>query len=402
MKYDHLLGLIKKRPIIRNFAVTQVSCDTSTGTQDITISGFGTPVAAIFFVVPCATNGGTNAFLCRSYGLTDGTSDYGAFAYAAEGGNGTFGSASSSSYCVYFREDSGGSIKTAQFDSFITDGVRIDWTSAPTSGWKLACVLVGGNIGSSDVYAGTVASPSSGATTDVTSVGFQPDLTLTFCLSDFNVISFGVRDRANATNYGISHGSNTFTQTELGVFNNRVGSRAAFNVLFQDAVYLNSEDSSGFSITDDGVGLSGVSGNHYYLCIKLPTGSSVKSVGETVPTSTGNHDTTTAGFGPDFCIAAHSMNNSALSSFKSDSTANASSIEIYDGISECSIGVAYNANSYPYSCLSYVDDNFYLRNDTNSVNASANSSFLSNGIRRNYTSVTNGSTRYGWVFFHKT
>ena len=56
-------------------AVTRVACNTSTGNQDITISGLGwTPKLAVFYLSYADTDGTLAAHSCMSVGFFDGTS----------------------------------------------------------------------------------------------------------------------------------------------------------------------------------------------------------------------------------------------------------------------------------------------------------------------------------------
>lgn len=57
-----------------NIRVTKVACNTGTGDQDITISGFGTPKAALFILSKAGTDDASaigDAWLAM--GATDGT-----------------------------------------------------------------------------------------------------------------------------------------------------------------------------------------------------------------------------------------------------------------------------------------------------------------------------------------
>ena len=57
-------------------AVTRAALRTTTGTQDFTVTGFGTPKCAIFFVTSAVTDATEAAGLNWSMGATDGTNQW--------------------------------------------------------------------------------------------------------------------------------------------------------------------------------------------------------------------------------------------------------------------------------------------------------------------------------------
>jgi len=154
--------------------VTRVACNTSTGTQDITVSGFGTPVAAMF-VLARATTEDTNADSSGlSVGFTDGTlmrvmalSDNDAAATMETD------KAYQTTDVILMLDPSAGTLEgSAHFDSWITDGVRIDWDDAVPSAYLLVVYLFGGTDVTAYVNHATMNSASD---VDVTDPGFAFD-----------------------------------------------------------------------------------------------------------------------------------------------------------------------------------------------------------------------------------
>src|SRR4030065_1189114 len=134
---------------------TRVACNTSTGTQDITISGCGTPKAARFTLVRAATDGTAANHAVISYGFTDGTRQF-AISFEDENALATTETYQAKSSALVVRIGNGGADGTlegsAEFSAWITDGVRIDWTDAPDAAYLLIVDLFGGTDLS--VYAG--------------------------------------------------------------------------------------------------------------------------------------------------------------------------------------------------------------------------------------------------------
>lgn len=161
--------------------VTRVACNTSTGTQDITVSGFGTPKAALFICSVGVTDGTAAADLNMSIGAATGVSNEWCLSVSAENGVGTtstFGT-TDSDRCVRINNAGSSSVDgEAEFSAFITDGVRINWTNAPSAAWLLTVVLFGGSDLSAHANNAALGNSTDNAV-DVTAPGFEPTLVIT-------------------------------------------------------------------------------------------------------------------------------------------------------------------------------------------------------------------------------
>jgi hypothetical protein len=176
--------------------VTSVAAKTTTGTQDITISGFGTPVAAIFVMSRGVSNGTAAVHSNLSIGFTDGTNER-VMTSNDEDAQATSDSArlldaTTEVITMTAEGDSATTIATASFSSWITDGVQINWGTVTGDGERLMVILFGGTDMSAKVGSTTMtATPE-----DETGVGFQPDVVLTLWADassgpDDHQISFG-------------------------------------------------------------------------------------------------------------------------------------------------------------------------------------------------------------------
>ena len=138
-----------------------VAANTSTGTQDFTVAGFGTPKGAIFLVSYGTANGTAVNHAMLSVGFTDGTRQRAIgirVENAVVGGSDT-GNIESSTACILTALNSADTTDgVATFDSWITDGVRVNWTDAPPSAYLVTCILFGGS-GVSNVYVDDFTTP---------------------------------------------------------------------------------------------------------------------------------------------------------------------------------------------------------------------------------------------------
>ncbi|MBS0150455.1 MAG: hypothetical protein JSR31_05895 [Nitrospira sp.] len=162
-----------------DIAVVQQAARTTTGTQDFTSAGFGTPKAAMCLVGFGATSGTSVSHGGFAIGFTDGTNQNVTSARTKNGVTTTVAGRRSDTTDVLLLADQDATvILRAQFSSWITDGVRLNYSVAPGTAYQVSCTLFGGS-GISQAYVNTVSTPSTVDTsTTVSSVGFQPDVIL--------------------------------------------------------------------------------------------------------------------------------------------------------------------------------------------------------------------------------
>lgn len=157
------------------FRATRVAALTGGGpTQDITIPGFGTPKVAWFFAVGSTTEATGAAHAVASYGATDGTNQW-CQARTAEDNIATTDTYSlgATDEVIMFGDHAGGIDGEANFDSWITDGVRISWGNYPASAYLIVVVMGTGSDLSVDV--GTFTQPAGDTNTVDVACGFEPD-----------------------------------------------------------------------------------------------------------------------------------------------------------------------------------------------------------------------------------
>lgn len=157
---------------------------TVTGNFDITDVGFGgaTPKAVVFFATNHESANDPSATFHASWmcGWTDGTVNFVARTYSQNGvANTNVGRNQHTSLCIAIPSPTvagttGTNLVAGAFDSFIADGVRINFSVVNASQRRILALILGGadlqvkagNTGSLGVGAGTIT---------VSGVGFNPD-----------------------------------------------------------------------------------------------------------------------------------------------------------------------------------------------------------------------------------
>lgn len=176
---------------------------TSTGTVDVTSPGFGTPKAIIILVnwaIAADTQFPGGGY---SWGVTDGTTQYAVGAALPNGTAGAFrATAHRNTECGYLpKVDTLNDAIAIQFDSWITDGVRLNFTNVFTFGVSYRVILLGGD----DLSAEVVQASVSGGTGNTASVStsFEPDVVLaSFFVTTGAVYNWGAMSLGVAVNDG--------------------------------------------------------------------------------------------------------------------------------------------------------------------------------------------------------
>ena len=104
---------------------------SSTGTVDYTVSGFGTPVAALMIGSFCSSLDSLDRHSVLSYGFTDGLLSRCSY-FAARDGDANTHSRGGSRDTLFCRVSSYGvdPQAVADFNSWITDGIQLNWSSS--------------------------------------------------------------------------------------------------------------------------------------------------------------------------------------------------------------------------------------------------------------------------------
>lgn len=301
-------------------AVARVALNTSTGTQDITTADLGglTPKAVRLIATRCVTSGtavdGAGIYVGASDGTNEWTQGYEDQHNQAAMDNEMEQDTTANRILTIYDGTADDVVEaTIDFDSFITNGVRINITDAPAAAYLITAEFFAGSDLS--VHVGTVAlGNTSNALVAITSVGFEADVVLTQLLEGTSTnsgsVSMGViqNDRAGTvTQRCIAHGQrNTFASS---VVNAVMRNDCCITRLIESTGALDwtgsaqTFDSQGWDIQ---LGNSRSPANHHLGWIALRFGSSPvvssKVYTYATPTSTGSNTDAGAGFQPQYVM----------------------------------------------------------------------------------------------------
>lgn len=303
-----------------NVEVTRVACNTSTGTQDITIGGFGTPKAALFICTIATADGTPVSDYGYSFGASTGASNEWCVFFSDENGVGTTDrrGATESDRVVRINQIGTHTVDgDANFSAWITDGVRIDWQTAPSAAWLLTVVLFTGTDLSAHANYASLGNALNNAV-NVTDPGFEPELVITACFAGQAVDttqslikpSFGVvhNDGGGTVTQGCAawYGSNgSGTSTADGRLTETYGiMETDSDALLIWGGEFDTFDNSGFTVTTRIAG----SGNTdmFYLALGLGVFSGWVGTVDT-PTSTGNDPQSGPGIQTQFVYSIMTM-----------------------------------------------------------------------------------------------
>ncbi len=352
-------------------AVMRAAANTSTGTQDFTTTDLGglTPKAAWFMMSSAITDGtaASDAHVC--VGAATGATNEWAVTANDEDGQSTTDSVNETygSRCIAINVTGTGNLDgDADFDSFITDGIRINWQDAPAAAYLLTVILFAGTDLSA--HANTKVLGTQDTAVDVTDPGFTPDLVIATmlrkCVVDDLQGAFHIS--IGAAHYdGVSTivqrswyaGSRSGQATSLvgGVFNSsRILEQDGANVVATEVtVEISDFDANGFTLTarDGGGDEEAV----FYLALNFG-GVAEGYVGAyTTPTSTGEDTETGPGFKPQFVMLGQTMLES-VDTYNTAGLGGQTGISVFDADDEFSVSHRMRDGVMSTECKSISDD----------------------------------------------
>lgn len=300
-------------------AVTRVAANTSTGTQDITTTDLGglTPKAVLLIATRGVTDGTAADGAGYYVGASDGTNEW-TQGYEDQHGQASMNNAEEQDttanriLTIYNGAASDTVEATANFSSWLTNGVQIDWTDAPASAFLITAIFFAGSDLSTHVGTQTLGNTAD-ALIAVTSVGFEADVVIAYMLEGTTTLNAGVAA-------GLIHNNRSGTVTQRALAHKQRDTFGSSQVAVQyrdgegiarlqstDAVDFHgtfqSFDSSGFDVQ---LGNTRSPGNTHLGWIALRLGSSpvvsAKVYTYSTPTGTGSHTDSTPGFEPQFVM----------------------------------------------------------------------------------------------------
>lgn len=291
-----------------SIATTRVACNTSDGDQDITITSFGTPKAALFLATRAVTDGTAANGAGFYIAATDGTNHWGQayedeHAAASSDSQSSVNAPGAGEDMLVIKDGTADSATEgyADFSTWITDGVRINWGNAPVSAFLLNASLFGG----SDLSAAagiTGLGNTTDLATDITAVGFEADVVICVLAGDIanGEVSIGFihNDRAGTVTQrvaSIRSRSARLTMEMMGMMRNDACIMQQGNTAVDWWGEASTFDSSGFTITTRNAGANNLS--IAWLALRFGASPVVSSKVYTFSTPTGTGDNTDTGLG---------------------------------------------------------------------------------------------------------
>lgn len=310
-----------------------VAASTGSGTQDFTIAGFDSTVVGVIFEWCGGTGIGVAGVDCMpGRGYCDGTRNVSVCALSDH--NVTTGDTSrriTNAACLSFIGENQTSIGSFSFNSFITNGVRLNIGESAEFGYLVQFTLIGtDNIANiycnafDDLGTGTAAVP-------IDVAGFEPDLAFVDCVGHTGLPT-GSTNIHTILSHGcaINDGSETQRVSMATSWDNLtapasechqyIGNTAIIGRLLQGTMdwtgALTSFNANGFSITPSA---SAVNTNLIYMVIKFTDKPQLALADFEWPT-TGNLSITTPGFLPLYARLSTILGPTARNAIKANTS----------------------------------------------------------------------------------
>lgn len=403
------------------WAVSRTTANVSGGTQDITNSNLGgnTPKAVWIIGSYATSDGVARDHSGMSIGAATGTTNEWYITMKSEHLLSTptddSDSATGTDATILISDpvnDSGTTISIegkAEFSSFITNGVRINWTTTPTEAFFLTVIFVAGS--NVQAYAGTedlanTACDGINNKINITAPGFQPDVIMggagpVVPNSPFNGgFGFAYYNGSAVTQRGFlqRHGGITPNPGLSRVLGSDTGANAGIvGQLTGAAVDWTGEildfDANGFSVCPRTNGANSLDLN--YLALDL--GTTTAWVGtDTTPTSTGNSAETGPNLTPQFVYQIMNFAE-AINTNYSTALNGSFGFGAFDANDEFATSIAVEDNSNPTDTQS-LSDNTAINIPDGNGDTGVIGSFVSFDTNTGYTINYSNVTAAGKVF----
>jgi hypothetical protein len=370
----------------------------------------GTPTAAILIVTTGSSDGTKADHACISIGMVATnvaqslTTQIASYAFSEDNVATADSARNHNTTRVIRLPDHAGSGITflceASFNSWITDGIRINWDALPSTAFKVEIILFGGSgLAAGLVTSATTPASINGTTTHT--VDFEPEIIIT--TKDLNPA------RELVATLGVSDGTNNACVIVLSDFNSANGNTRA--VAYNDRVYATwvvndpAPDTEGSSVSlvnftstgfDAKTLIAATANSVAALCLNFGGAAFAINTGFSDPTgsSAGNQAYTWPGHLTGFLLAAQCVTNATGTKL----TAMGLSIGATDQQTSSAQGIHDEHNAATMNTGSIADQKVsrLLANDGTALATAEWVSAQSTGFTLNWT--TNPATaRFGWA-----
>ncbi len=389
-------------------SIAEFTCNTSTGTQDITGSLGGDTPVGVLLVVSGATVDDTAASHGRiSIGAATGTSELWSMATMLEDNKSTSDSNRSyqSTMCITMILPDGSLDGEADLDSFISNGARIDWQTAVGTAYKGMAIFFHGD--GVECHAGIANLDDEDVAVDVTAPGFEPSglimssqYNASVGIGSFAYPSIGwATNKATDTNHGIA-GRDRDGRSSVDwamVLNN---DRVLWEMNFQNAaesysVMVDGYDSSGFDITTKGG--NGSSEGMGYLAF---SGVNVTAGVLDTPVTVTTLAETGIGFSPDSLLLGLTQLESENTPVESAANGVGFGVGAYDGTTTLSVSFNNEHNASTSVTQSVFATDLDIRDPDDSAGVSADVDSLdADGFTLDFTAVKGNAKKWIYLAF---
>jgi len=357
------------------FEVVSFDLTTGAGPQSVTISGFGTPSAAMFFLGSATADDTITADFHSGIGFSDGTNDaaicdFRVDASSADTQRGHSSARAGFSMTNAPAEEGGFSA------AMITDGVSLTMDDTFPTAYRVTCVLIGG-ADVANAFVGTHDDLGTGTSAvDITAPGFEPDVVFLICQSINTTLP--VFTGSTVTSYGcaINDGAATQRSIRLGSYAGSASTNYGYvgNTGAVGRTHNSSEwegvvgvfDSSGFSITPSASSGSSIVS---YLALSFDNAPGIDLFDMEWPTS-GDYAETAPGFTPSFGLIASLAGPTARNTKKETSnTLAAMSVVAFDDTTINALTWSDNDDEATTVAKSVHNDSLKLIEDDGSTTA---------------------------------
>ena len=399
-----------------SIGIVRAAADTGGGTQDFTVSGLGSAseIKAVRFIVTTAVTDGTvasHALVC--IGAASSTTDRWFVEINAEDAQTTTDTHRGVSTTAAISLSTPGTGDNASalgdINSFITDGVRVDWDTTPAAGYLITAIIYAGTDVSAFADAVDIGNTTDLAT-DITTVGFEPDLVHTALMNNASLPSSdtttalqslgavtndgagGVVHRSWSMRYRSSRSTTESASRASALYGALIVNNAG-NLDF--GCEFGTFDSSGFTVTTRNAG-----GNNSAICflaLAFNGAVDIKLDTYTTPTTTGSDADTSIGFEPQYVELGLSLSEAVETSYTDNRSAvfglsaMTSSTQITNLVMDEDGVTTSNSNSLSDNvAVNLLDDD-----GSTAVAVASLTSFDANGLTLNYTTAP-GTAKVFW------
>jgi hypothetical protein len=388
--------------------VVRVELNATTGNQDITVPGLTwTPKAARFLASYATSSANPTTSARASVGASDGTDQF-VCCFASGNGvshnsNNVYRRGATDAVIMIITPGGGGVDIEAGFSAFIAGGVRVNVGTTNARAVYVTVELFGGTA--LQAKAGTLALAAQNSTSTAT-VGFEPDA----ILIDSHVLAFNdTAGLAAITTSGfcswdgstIRQASHYYRSDSTSTTNVRglVRDAAAYCMDTGRYAEVTAINSTQFVMTSRGADLSTFATG--YLAFNFGGEAEAWAGVLDTPTATGNHDFTGPSFTPEFVGLRPSM----LASVNTEEATGqgggwgqcsitpaaqySNTFRDRDNVSGTSAETASRSDASPALLMNHTGDTVF---------DSSLASFLSNGIRLNFSAVSGTARKWPALF----